>query len=290
MAISIEQGFVQFDSYLADSSAETEQAREHLAAVLNCLRRGFDITRLFRVGSCENGTSILGCSDVEYFATIPTKRLKEDSDATVRAVYNTLAACFPDVGVALRTPAVLVPLGADSSEWIEIMPAHLLDKDTASYIVYRIADGSGGWMVSSPDAHGALISTADRKLGGRVRPLIRFIKAWKYFNSVSVSSFYLETRVANYVSQEVTIVYPVDVRGVLRALCNDELAGAQDPTGITGYIQATTSEGRKSEAMSKLQLAVERAEKASEAESVGDITEAFHCWNEVFAGRFPSEG
>ena len=45
---------------------------------------------------------------------------------------------------------------------------------------------------ASPDAHNAYVASIDTKFGGKVKPLIRFIKAWKYFRDVPISSFYLE--------------------------------------------------------------------------------------------------
>jgi len=60
------------------------------------------------------------------------------------------------------------------------------------YKVYDIADGAGGWMKTSPDAHNAYVRDIDDPLGGKVKPLIRFLKAGKCFKDVPISSFYLD--------------------------------------------------------------------------------------------------
>jgi hypothetical protein len=104
-----------------------------------------------------------------------------------------------------------------SSERTEIIPADYM-RDSYGYKVYDIADGAGEWMKTSPDAHNAYVQAVDDKFNGKVKPLIRFLKAWKYFRDVPVSSFYLELRVAKYAVGESAIVYDIDVQRILKML------------------------------------------------------------------------
>jgi hypothetical protein len=62
----------------------------------------------------------------------------------------------------------------------------------------------------------------------------------------------------------------------------------QDPKGISGYVTACATEAKKTDALSKLATAKNRAEKAREAESAGKTSEAFDWWDKVFAGNFPN--
>ena len=61
----------------------------------------------------------------------------------------------------------------------------------------------------------------------------------------------------------------------------------QDPKGISGYIHPCTAAVKPS-ALSKVETALTRAEKAMEAEKTGNISDAFYWWNMVFSGNFPS--
>src|SRR5258706_12085129 len=108
-----------------------------------------------------------------------------------------------------------------------------------------MCDWSGGYMKASPDAHKAYIAHVDEKLGGKVKPLIRFLKAWKCYREVPIMSFYLELRVAKYAAGEKTIIYEYDVRNVLKQLWDLQLASIQDPMGISGYIPACSSEAKR---------------------------------------------
>ena len=178
-----------------------------------------------------------------------------------------------------------MPFGTTKSETTEIVPADYLRDNDDGYKVYHIADCSNGWMEAAPDAHNAYVKSVDEKLGGKVKPLIRFIKAWKYYQNVPISSFYLELRVAQYASNEKSIVYDIDVKRVLCWLRDIELAKMQDPMGISGYISPCKSNNAYDDAMSKLKTAATRAEKARE---VADVSIAFDWWKLLYSSKFPA--
>ena len=142
-------------------------------------------------------------------------------------------------------------------------------------------------MEASPDAHNEYVRSVDSKLSSKVKPLIRFIKAWKYLQNVPISSFYLELRVAKYASSETSILYSIDVKRVFALLDNIDLAQIRDPMGISGYISPCKSDADLSIAKSKVSTALSRATKACEAEERDNIKEAFDWWDKLFAYKFP---
>lgn len=288
MAKTVEEGFRTFLGWLTPTKGDTQAAKNHRASIEACLKSNFEIIRFFRTGSFGNGTSIYEHSDVDYFANIPTKNLKQNSATTLREVRDSLTTRFPSTNIHVSTPAVVVPFGTDASESTEVVPADYIKTDKDGNLIYEIADGDGGWMRSSPDAHKNYVDEIDSKLGNKVKPLIRFLKAWKYYRNVPISSFYLEMRVAKYASGENFISYSIDVRNILKLLLDNQLAALQDPKGISGYILPCSSDTKKSDALSKLETAFTRAEKAREAESDEKYGEAFDWWDLVYAMKFPS--
>jgi len=245
--------------------------------------------RFFRTGSFGNGTSISGHSDVDYFAELPTAQLTETSTASLQKVKTALDIRFPDTGVAVRTPAVVVPFGAGDSETTEVVPADSI-KEEKGHVIYDMPDFAGGWMRASPDAQLAYVAYWDDKLQGKVRPLVRFLKAWKYFRAAPISSFYLEMRAAKYASGEKSIDYAIDIRRLLRQLWDCQLAAAQDPTVVGGYIQACDTDAKKADALSRLETALARADKARTAETGGSIEDAFYWWRLLYNDEFPAYG
>jgi len=143
-------------------------------------------------------------------------------------------------------------------------------------------------MRSSPDAHNAYVLRHHQRLAQKVKPLVRFMKAWKFFRQVPISSFYLELRVTKYAEAESSIVYSIDVKRILRWLYDIDLAAMQDPMGISGYIQPCASAAQLADAKSKLLTAMVRAEKAREAEDAGKISDAFYWWRLLYGDQFPS--
>ncbi len=145
-------------------------------------------------------------------------------------------------------------------------------------------------MKSSPDAHNAYVAVVDGKLSNKVKPLVRFLKAWKYYRNVPIHSFYLELRVTEYASKEKSIIYSIDIKNIFKKLWDSQLAAIQDPMGVSGYIYPCLSELKKADALSKLKSALDRTEKAREVESAEKIADAFNWWDLVFDGHFPAYG
>lgn len=287
MPRSISEGFDDFLFKLKASSPESEAARRHRASIEACLRGNFGLNRFVRIGSFGNSTSISGFSDVDYLAGIPTTQLTRSSAYSLVKVRDALDTRFPLTGVRVNTPAVAVPFGTRRSETTEVVPADLVG-EAYGFKVYEIADGEGGWMRVSPDAHNAYVAAVDERHGGRAKALIRYIKAWKYLRGVPISSFYLEMRVAKYADGEKVIIPDIDVARVLRELWDHQLARMQDPMGFSGYIQACKTEALRADALSKLERAVGRAAKARQCVVNQDIASAFDWWRLLYDDQFPS--
>ncbi len=287
MPRTVDEGFRDFLKKLTPSSVETDAAKRHRASIEACLKSNFGMNRFIRIGSFGNGTSISGYSDVDYLASLPADRLYRSSSYSLTKVRDVLNARFPNTGVRVSCPAVTVPFGTKKSEAHEIVPAYYV-KDNNEFKIYGIADCADSWMNACPDAHNAYVKSVDEKFNGKVKPLIRFIKAWKYYQNVPISSFYLELRVAKYASGESSIIYEHDVKRVLCWLRDNNLPKIQDPMGISGYIYPCKSDTAYNDAMSKLRTAATRSEKARESADKGNISDAFYWWNLLYNDQFPS--
>lgn len=288
MPRTLAEGFRDFLLTLTPSQAESGAAARHRASIEDCLKRNFNLQRFFRTGSFGNGTSIYGFSDTDYFASIPANMLNQDSGVTLSRVRDALHTRFPTTGVRVNCPAIRAPLGTVAAATTEIVPADYVFDTEDGFKVYEIPDCRGGWMYSSPDAHNSYVRVVDRDLGRRVKPLIRFIKAWKYYRNVPISSFYLELQVATYAEGESYIDYDIDVYRVLLRLAESSLAPLEDPMGVSGYIQPCKTELQLNTARSKLSRALGRVQKAFEAKEAGDIRLTFEWWRQLYDNYFPT--
>jgi hypothetical protein len=287
MTRTISKGFEDFHNRLKLVASESEKVASHRSSIESCMKSNFSMNRFFRTGSIGNGTNVNGYSDTDYFAGIPRENLKENSITSLRLIKEALKDRFPNTSIYIDSPAVVVPFGEKASETTEIIPADYLRSENGSNI-YDIPDGNGGWMKSSPSAQNKYVTDINSKLSFKLKPLIRFIKAWKFYNNVPISSFYLEMRITKYASEESTIIYSHDIKAIFRILINNNLADMNNPVGVSGSIKACSSLVKKEDAISKLKTAHGRVEKAVEYEDKGDIKTAFFYWNLLFNDRFPS--
>ena len=287
MPRSIAEGFDDFLLKLKPQKAESEAAKSHRASIEACLKNNFGLDRFVRIGSFGNHTSISRYSDVDYLACLPKGNFGGGSTYTLSKVRDVLNARFLYTGVAVNCPAVVVPFGTRTSERTEVVPADYMSESNG-FKVYDIADCANGWMKVSPDAHNAYVRMVDEKHGGKVKPLIRFIKAWKCFRAVPISSFYLEMRVAKWASGESSILYEYDIRTILKVLWDGQLASVQDPMGVSGFIYACKTESQRVDALSKLETGLSRANNARDASDKGNISDAFDWWRLLYNYEFPT--
>jgi hypothetical protein len=284
----VEEGFREFLSRLTPSSTESLAAKIHRATVKARLDADYTLYRFLRIGSFGNGTSIYGYSDIDYLAHVSPYDLSGNSSYCLQNLKSSLDARFPRSGVGVRSPAVRVPFGPEGRNATDVVLAYSTMKTASGHRIYGIPDGFGGWMRTAPDVHKAYVATWNNRLGGKVRPLVRFLKAWKFYRNVRVSSFYLEMRVAQYAAKQQTIVYGHDVARCLSWLLDLGLARLQDPCGISGYIAPCRTEIQLDEAMSKLERAATRAANAAACDNRGKTAAAFDWWRLLYDDAFPT--
>lgn len=287
MPRTVDEGFRDFLTKLTASETETASAKSHRESIETRLEQDFGLYRLFRIGSFGNATSISGYSDVDYLASLKDKFFGSSSDYSLSKVRDSLDCRFPRTGVRVNCPAIFVPFGTSRAEDHEIVPGDVAEKE-GDFMTYRIADCADGWMKVSPEAHIHYVNEVHKKLSEKVKPLIRFIKAWKYFRDVPISSFYLEMRVAKYCTTESAIIYYMDIQRVLKLLWDNQLAAIQDPMGVSGYISACKTEASRTDALSKLETALTRATSAREAVEKEKISDAFDAWRLLYNYEFPT--
>ncbi len=291
MAKTLAEGFDTFLSWLVPLPAEHKKAKSHKDSVESCLKKNFDCYSFFETGSFGNGTGIRHHSDTDYFAVIPNQKAHNNSSITLKKVKEALQYTFWNTtGITVNTPAVQIPFGNYASETLELTPCTfngMVDTPVGNMASYDIPDYEGNWMKSSPKAHNYYVKREDERLGFKLKPLIQLIKAWKFYNNVPISSFYLELRTTKYAQNETSIVYDIDVRRVLKMLFDNDLASIRDPMGISGYVQACSSDTKKMTALSKLSTGYSRSEKAF-ANRDTNLDNCFYWWNLFYNNEFPS--
>ncbi|WP_273416762.1 nucleotidyltransferase domain-containing protein, partial [Corynebacterium appendicis] len=201
-----------------------KKAASHRASLEDWLKRDLDIVRMRETGSWHHGTAISRHSDVDYFVTMRGLR-PSASWSALEELRSSLARGVSSAIVRTDRPAVNL-MYFDSGPSVEITPAYFRETDD-----YDIPDPDGtGWIQSNPAVHLNYVNDAQKKTNGKAKSLIRLVKTWKARNSVPLSSFYLEMRVAKYALSNPTIIYDWDLRSFFKSLEGDGLREMNDPT------------------------------------------------------------
>lgn len=285
MAKTISEAFRIFLSDLTPTQAERDKAAQHRESVEEKLKSAFSINRFWQSGSFSHGTGVRSYSDVDYFASMPGVRPLSSTNA-LNKVRDALKQRFPFTPVRVSRPAVVGEFGA-GAETYEIVPAYL-KSGTGNSRTYYIAGASGSYITSAPDAHLQYVNEANATPKGLAKNLARLLKAWKYYRGVPISSFYLEMRAAEYAKTQSSIIYDLDLLHLLKRLQAHQLVAMNDPKNLTSRIYPCFTDVQKTDALSKLDTAATRAEKAVDARKAGKIKEAFDWWDRVFNCHFPA--
>jgi hypothetical protein len=96
-------------------------------------------------------------------------------------------------------------------------------------------------------------------------------------------------RIGEYANTESSIIYGIDVLRALKHLKTKALASMQDPMGVSGLVPPCSA-ATKEQALSKIDTAILRAQRAVTADADGNTELAFAEWTLFFNSYFPKYG
>lgn len=287
MARTVSQGFEVFMSNLTPLASQQAAAASHRASIEKSLRSALEVSTFWETGSFHHGTGVRGHADVDLLVSL--KKKPNSSDTALRWVRDALQDSFPFTTVRTSRPAIVVEF-AGGAETVEIIPGYLARGVDVNNFAYDIPAADSGWMDTAPRAHLNYVNECNNRDGvkGAAKKLARLAKAWKYYNNVPMSSFYLEMRAAQYITTQSSYIAVWDICGLLEDLNSHQLAAMNDPKGFSGRFHPCSSEVKKADALSKLNTGSSRARKALNAYNADDPAMAFQYLNLLFGGNFPS--
>lgn len=286
MALTIAQGFETFLTRITPLESQRDAAAKHRQTVETSLKRALDVKMFRESGSFNHGTGVRNHYDVDLLVSLGTK--PATSVTALNWVKDALVASFPQTTVRISRPAVRVLFNGGKEPW-EIIPGFRKNSgDTALYDIPGV--GNLEWLESAPTEHINYVNSVNKKsnTAGGAKKLARMAEAWKYFNDVPVSSFYLEMRAAHYLSGEKYWDPIQDVSRYFSHLQSIKLGPMNDPMGLTSRFYACSTTAKATAALSKLDTAATRAKKALDAQQAGKTNDAFHYLNLLFGGSFPA--
>ena len=240
----------------------------------------------FQSGSFQHGTAITPHSDVDYIARIYYSDRPSSSTTILNTIRDLLKRELREVdNVYVARPTVSLDFAGLVTRY-EITPAYLLRTVNEQQVLLIPAAG-GGWREAAPKAHLEFVAEMDRKHHGDVREIARLLKAWKYQNSVPISSFYLEMRAAEYGKNNTSIWSLITLSTIVSRLVTTELAAMNDPAGLVSRISACSSERDRATSLTKLRALQKDLDEGYRAHKAGDRWNFNRALQTIWGTDFP---
>ena len=292
MPTTVTAAFTQLRGRLALTSNQRRIAAGRLANLQSILAPpDYAIAKApWAIGSYGRDTIVRPERDIDIMVILdyPTYRQRYDNDpqGMLRWLRDRLNAKYPNTRVGRSEMAIHLALGEDLE--VDLVPGFRRNGGG-----YFISNGSGGWLATNPPVHDKLMSDADSRLGGRLKPLVRVMKAWNIMgNGGRLSSFHLEMMVAKMWEDATSLpALPTAVTKTLKAGGSWVRATRPAPwtesgTDLDAYLSATT---RTAVAKIMDEDAV-RAQAALDYVADGNQRAAYGRWAIVFNHQFPAYG
>lgn len=272
---------------------EVVRARAHFLQIRTRLSTSFIVSKIVPIGSHAKHTAVRSVSDVDVLAILRRREARwagsyVNSDTFLRRVRDDLVARYPATAIRRDSQAVVIGFG-QGKHTIDVVPGIYFGPASNGYPIYRIPDGSGGWLGTAPDIHAAYFQQRDRRAAGRLKHIVQMLKFWAQWRSTPLPllSFHLEMLLASSIVAEQSLPYSRAVALSFALLNARGAAALRDPTGISGLIPAAHTEAKRRLLEGALGFASEHATAAVVAESQGDLVEAVRQWQIVFGDWFP---
>jgi predicted nucleotidyltransferase len=268
-----------------------EQVSERQQYLRGSLSEHLDIVDDFLTGSYVRQTQIRPASDIDLFVVWDPAywdRGVQQPRQVLTLLLRSLRKTYPFS--TMRKDGQAVTVAFKDRMKFDVVPAYSLR--SGNYIIPNVDKGEP-WIQCNPKAHIEAFTAANKRAEGRLKPLIKIVKAWRANAQSSVRSFHLELMVAKCFS----LIQPATLQYLLgdytRAACytfHELMFRVQEATvdevnrRVDTYLDLGSS---RSTAWEKLRAASHLAESAYRAAAMGQNARARILWKRVFGEHFP---
>jgi hypothetical protein len=256
------------------------------------------------IGSYGRGTVIRRERDIDVMVVLAAKpyeaRFRGSSQTDVLYwLRNALKAEYPNTKVSTRKVALCLDLGAGFG--VDLIPVFDVAEVAALHLLFRflgapsgakgfyLPNGRGGWHKTNPPFHQNLMSDADTRLNGKLKPLVRLMKLWNLREHGRVRSFHLEMMVERaWHNQKQIPALPLAMAATLEGVARLAGQSFSDPWSDGGRLDDYLDATRRRTVVKSLQDDAQKARKALEFARAGNEAAALERWSVIFGHDFPA--
>jgi hypothetical protein len=294
MARTLNQAFQEFKTRLEITDLQASTASTRQNTVRDVVAAGMEVKDSFLAGSYSRSTLIapLSEADIDVFVVLDPKYFHHYNNGQnggqaglLDLLKRTLLKTYTRTPDISRNGQAVTIRFEDFS--VDVVPS--FNRQGGGFLIPNSITKS--WLSTDPKKHIEIFAAANDAHNGDLVPMIKMIKAWNRSLNKHFRSFHLEV-LALEIYNKVTIS---DFASGMRFFLDKGRAHIKaknpDPAGygpdVGEYISGLT---QVNEAVGKFQADYERALKAEEYESQGDIVKALDMWRKVFSDPFPAYG
>lgn len=293
MATTIQEAFAKFRQNLEITALQESTVATRQQNVRDALKANLTVQDSFLTGSYSRSTMIapLSNADVDIFFVLdPTYFYHYDGKNGGQAgfldyVKRTLLRTYTRTPDISRNGQAVTIRFTDFS--VDAVPG--FDRKGGGYLIPNSIQQS--WLSTDPKAHVEIMAAANKAHSGDLVPLVKMIKCWNREHSKFFRSFHLEVLGLEILNNVAISNFPSGARFFFdkaRTLVTQQNV---DPAGYGGDVGSyINTQDKIDEAVSKFQLAYDRAIKAESFASQGNVRQAIDMWRKVFGDYFPAYG
>ena len=289
--MSVSTRFSQFLDSIKLTDTQTSSGVSCRENVIRCLNKAYysldnASSNSLSVGSWGKFTRIRPPRDVDVLFRLPDAvyhRFEQQSgnkqSQLLQEVRGHLQSTFYSTSVKGDGPVVLVPFTAFS---VEVVPAFKL---TSGQYYIPMTDNGGRYKTADYAAEIEAVAQSDKDTNKNARALIRMMKCWQGYCSVTIKSFWIEITAMDFLKQwahkgKSEMWYDWMVRDYLQYLINQKNMYVFAP----GTYELMNLGDKW---LSKATSALERARKACEYEGKSQDGNAGDEWQKIFGSDMP---
>lgn len=288
MPRTITQGFEQLKQNLEITGLQAETVSTRQQNVRAALDDGLSVLETFLTGSYRRNTMIapLKEADVDIVAVMDPSLYQWDGQASLLdKVRRVLLKQYPTTPKISRDGQAVTITFTDFC--VDVVPA--FNRQGGGYLIPDSIQKT--WIATDPKKHVDIWAEANKKLGYKLVPIIKMVKAWNKMHSALLRSFSLEVLTLQTLSNVTISDYPSGVRYVFDKARTQIRSGIYDPAGYGGNVASYLDNYEKvNQVVTRLEAAYQRAVDAEGLDQRGRADLAFDKWRMIFGDYFPAYG
>ena len=293
MATSIASSFQKFKENLEVTGLQEATISTRQKNVRIAVENSITVNDSFLAGSYSRSTMIapLKEADIDIFMVLHSDYYYRYNNQNggqaglLDLIKRTLRNTYPDTPDISRNGQAVTIRFTDFV--VDVVPA--FNREGGGFLIPNSITQS--WLSTDPKRHISLITQSNKSHNGDLVPLIKMIKAWNKNSGKFFRPFHLEVLALEILTNVTISDYPSGMRYFFDKARTLVKGKNLDPAGYGDDIGKYINSAEKiEEAVSKFQLAYERAVKAEEFASRGKVYEAVDMWIKINGNYFPAYG